>query len=355
MERDISRQGLKTYVFVFNNDVFRECYGYVPYIKEKEVCYESYPHVLLVIASRNPLNVKLLQDLKDREYKLSLLGRSGEKLVNINGKLRYASNPLVPEVVGDQQRLPGKFSEAKYALLEIGSLREYVELPRHVHVYGKVTDFQGRPRQAYVELVQPYGFPGGMAITKTRSDGSYEMLVPKAVYHHAFICDGGYARSSLEFYAWRVPVENSSFRLDARFDKVEIYRLTAAETPERTLMVHFVVWDNSYTNRVLENIYREKGEVSIKDICMHETMPKLEKNNIEMYLGDNELEIRALNKIYYSVKDYGEDCLSTGYVAEAKIPTSLPKGIYPLRVIVHITSNGVEEWGESILYGVEVF
>lgn len=112
----------------------------------------------------------------------------------------------------------------------------------------------GDSGKSYVQLVTPYGFPVGGAIVKTDVNGYYEMLVPKAIYHHAFICDGDYGTSSLEFYGWYVPVEPPEFKLDARFDKIEIYRLSAMETPERTLMVYFIAWDIIYTTEILKSI-----------------------------------------------------------------------------------------------------
>ena len=343
MVGDLSKSGFNVHVFIFNNNKFRDCYGVVPYVKGQEICYEASPHVLLAIQPRGLEGAETLNSFKDREYRLVVYGESSERIAEVKGKLRIVDNPLAPLAAVSRQELPGKLDEADFAVVEVGSLRETVQLPRQVRVYGRVTDFRGRPRQAYVELVQPYGFPGGIAITKTREDGSYEMLVPEAVYHHAFVCDGGYARTSLEFYAWYVPVEPPSLRLDARFDQVEIYRLTAAQTPERTLLIHFVVWDNVYTNRILEELYKKKGGVDVRDVCTHNTMPSLAKDNVEIYLDRVKLEVRALTLTHYSVRDYGENCLAPAYLLEAKIPRGLPQGRYPLRVVIHITVDGMDE------------
>lgn len=350
----LTERGFNVHIFIFNNDKFRDCYGVVPYVKEPEICYEGAPHMLIAVEPRSPEAAQALPGLDGRGYRLALLGESGRKILEIRGRLRLARSPTAPLVAVSRAGLPGKVPDAVAAVVEVGSLRETVRLPRQVRVYGRVTDFRGRPRPAYVELVQPYGFPGGTAITKTDGEGRYEMLVPEAVYHHAFVCDGGYARTSLEFYAWYVPVRPPSFRMDARFDQVEIYRLAAAQTPERTLLVHFVVWDNAYSNRVLEEIYRRKGRIGVRDVCEHNTMPLLARDDVEVYLGDNKLEVRSLALTRYSVKDYGEDCLAPAYLLEAKIPGSIPRGIYPLRVVAHVTVGGTEEWGEAVLYDVKI-
>ena len=354
MDRDLSRAGLRVHVFLFNNQVFRDCYGVVPYVKEREVCYESYPHTLLALEPRWPGAAEALKGLEGRNYRLTLLDEAGSKLLTVEGRLRLSRSPLTPLVAGSEERLPASLPEARQAVVEVGGLREHVRLPPQVRVYGRVTDFKGRPRRAYVELVQPYGFPGGTAITRTRGDGAYEMTVPSAVYHHAFVCDGGYARTSLEFYAWRVPVDPPEHRLDARFDRIEVYGLTAAATPERTLVAKFIVWDIAYTGQVLERIYREKGRVDVEDVCTHDTMPPLEPGNVEAYLDDTRLEVRTLATIPHSVRDYGADCNAKAYLMEAKIPPTLPRGRYTLRLTIHLTVDGAEEWGEALLYGVEV-
>ena len=354
MNKGLSKLGLDVHVFVFNNDVFEDCYGVVPYIKEPEVCYRSKPRIGLAISHRSISNVRILSELNGREYSLVLYDESMRKLYSVDGRLKHLSDPLLPEVVIDSRALPHKLPEARYARLVIGSIVEDLELPPQVRVYGRITDFYGRPRKGYVQLVSPYGFPVGGAIVRVGEDGRYELYAPKAIYHHAFICDGGYGRNTLEFYGWNVPIEPPEFRLDARFDKIEIYRLSAMETPERTLMIHFVAWDIAYTSGILKTIYESKGGIDIKDICGLDILTPLRKSDVEVYLGEQKLEVRTMRKIEYSIRDYGVKCLTKAYLLEAKIPSSLPRGKYPLRLVAHTVINGVKEWGEAVLYDIRI-
>ncbi len=347
--------GLELIVLVFNNDTFKDCYGVVPYIKEPEVCYEGYPHVSVYLAPRTKSLSETLKSFDGKEFEIVLLDSNRRELFRARDKFKYHVDPLLPEVVLASIKLPRKFFEARYAIVSTESYSEEVELPPQVKVFGRVTDFYGNPRKAYVLLVTPYGFPGGMAITRTRDDGYYEMYVPKAVYHHAFICDGNYGRSTLEFYGWNIPVEPPEFRLDARFDKIEVYRLTASETPERTLLIEFVLWDIAHTNSILKRIYEEKGKVTVEDICKEDILTPIKKEDVKVYLDDVELEIRTLSIREYSVKDYGVDTTTKAYVLECKIPPTIPRGRYKLRVVVHTVINGVEEWGEAILYNVDIW
>ena len=354
MDRDLSRKGFSVHVCVFNNDFYEECYGVVPYIKEPEVCYRSKPHVGIAVAPKSSSDAIKLRRLNNQEFKLILYSENNEKLYEINGELKYLKNPLLAEASIASKALPFKIPEAKKAKLIIGSLREDIVLPPQVRVYGRVTDFHGRPRRAYVRIVTPYGFPIGGADTKTDGDGYYEMYAPEAIYDHAFICDGGYGRETLEFYGWRVPIKLPRFKLDARFDKIEIYRLSAMTTPERTLMVHFVAWDIVYTSEILKTIYEDRKEVRIEDLCTIEILTPLRKRDIEVYLGKHKLPITSMHKINYSIKHFGVNCMSKGYLVEAKIPGNIPGGEYPVRVVAHTIINDIGEWGEAVLYGVRV-
>jgi len=354
MSKDLSGIGLSVHVFVFNNDVFEDCYGIVPYIKEPEVCYRSKPHVGLAISHKSINSISILRELNDRKYDLILYDDSMRKLYSISGRLKRVVDPLLPEVVIDTNALPFKLPEARYAKLIIGSLEEEIKLPPQVRVYGRVTDFHGKPRKGYVKLVTPYGFPVGGAIVRTNDNGYYELFAPKAIYHHAFICDGGYGRDTLEFYGWYVPVDPPEFKLNARFDKIEIYRLSAMETPERTLIVHFVAWDVVYTSGILKSIYEDKKSINVEDLCGLDILTPLRKSDIEVYLGKQKLEVRTMRKIEYSIKDYGVKCTSKAYLLEAKIPSSMPRGKYPLRLVAHTIIDDIEEWGEAILYNIDI-
>ncbi|OYT46181.1 MAG: hypothetical protein B6U85_07805 [Desulfurococcales archaeon ex4484_42] len=353
LKRELSNKGIKVLSYLFNNDFYKDCYGTVPYAEEPEVCYESKPHIAIALIPKHYTSGEVLKSLDGKEFIIELLDGEGEHLFEGSGKLRYVSHQLVPESVVSEVRLPSKFMNARYVRIRIGSLTEEMELPPQVRVYGKVTDFKGRPKKAYIRLVNPYGLPVGAADTKT-DDGYFEMYAPAATYHHAFICDGNYGRSSLEFYGWYVPVKPPEFKLNARFDKIEIYRLAVAETPERTLLIHFVAWDIAYTTNILKIMYEDKGKMELKDLCSIEILTPLKKSDVEVYLNDLRLEVRSMRKIEYSIKDYGVNCMSKAYLLEAKVPTKIPPGIYSLRVVAHTIIDGIEEWGEAVLYELKV-
>ncbi len=354
IDENLATLGLEALVYIFNNDRFRECYGVVPYIKEPEICYESYPHVAVIVRHRNTEGFRRLRELGNREYELVLYDESGAELYSFRGVLKLVESPLTPTALVSEHVLNQRISEARYALIRIGSLKQSVELPRMVRIHGKVTDFEGKPQRAYVRIVSVYGYPVGAIDTKTDENGYFEIYGPEGVYHHVFVCDGEYARSKLEFYAWNFPVRYPETVLNPRFDKIEIYRLSAAATPERTLLIHFVPWDIAYTNVILRKIYEDRGKVTLRDICGLDIVTPLTKRDIEVYLDDVELEVRTMRKVEYSLKDYGVECMAKAYLVEAKIPSFVKPGEYVLRLVAHTVVDGIEEWGEALLYGVRI-
>lgn len=348
--------GIKPMVLIFNNQTFRDYYGVVPYIKESEVCYEGYPHLVLLIIPESASDANVVDKFNGEQVEIRLLDQDNEFICEVSGNLKRTNSPLMPDMLGSKIRLTERLSRARYAQVCLHGYGAQVKISPYVKVYGKITDFHDNPRKnAYVMLVRPYGFPAGTAITKTDEDGFYQMRVPAATYHHAFVCDGDYGRETLEFYGWNVVVKPPEFRLNARFDKIEIYRLTAAETPERTVIVEFVPMDIAHTVSSVKRIFELKGKIDPEDACNEELLPKLDKNNVKVYLDDEELEILTFSQIYYLPKNLGIECLRPAYILEAKIPMCLPPGIYNLKVVVHKNLDDTEECGESILFGLKIW
>lgn len=347
--------GLRPLVLIFNNETFKDSYGVIPYLKELEVCYEGYPHIMLYFVPQSKSAIGQIDNFDGKKVDMEILDENGKFLSQVSGSLKRSISPITPVVLGSEVRLSRKLPKAKYAVIHLDNYHYKVETSPFVKVWGKVTDFYGKPcKKAYILFVNPYGFPGGTAITKTDKNGGYSMFVPAAMYHHVFICDGRYGRETLEFYGWNVIVEPPELKLDARFDKIEIYRLTAAETPDRTLLVEFVPMDIAHTNKELNRIYQLKGKVIPENIS-EKLYPQLDKNNVKVYLNEEELEIRTFSKRYYSPKDFGIQRLKPTYILEAKIPRHLPMGKYSLKIVANKKVKNTEEWGEAILFNLNIW
>ncbi len=350
--------GLEPLVLVFNNDTFRDYYGVVPWATEPEVRYEGYPHLVLYLRPVRGGSAAL-DELRGERVVVEAYDSSGRLVLREEAELRRSKGSWIPDALLSEIELAEKLPDVDRVRVEVAGREAWVRPQPQVRVHGRVTDFEGNPREAYVELVMPYGLPAGVAIAKTGRDGYYEMHAPSAVYHHAFVCDGGYGTETLEFYAWWVPVEPPGLRLDARFDRVEIYRLSAMETPERTLVVEFVPMDIAHTTRRLERAYREGGREALSRIPLDELIPPLERRDLRVLLGGRELEVLDLSRRRYAsvvLMDRGAaDWRAPAYVLEALIPRDMPPGTYDLRLEVDVEYGGVRERGESVLFGVRVW
>ena len=341
------------FVFIFNNDFFRDYYGFIPWYGE--VCYESYPRLTVYFSPKCREAYSFVEEFSGRSVDVRVFNLNGRVIYEGSCRLEKCVNPLLPSILVGRIRLDEKIANASYADVELGEFKWSVKIPNLVRVYGRITDFNGRPRRAYVMFANPYGFPGGTAIVKTGDDGFYEMLVPEALYHHVFICDGNYGRKTLEFYGWHVAVKPPEFRLDARFDKIEVYRLTVAETPERTLLIEFVPMDIFHTVRGAERIYREKGRFDLSDLSREDLWPKFSLGEIEVYLDDQRLELRSLSHRLHSLIDHGAEGFRPSHLVEAKIPESLPPGVYDLKIVLCKDCGGFKEYGEAVYFSLELW
>ena len=352
---DIFNKELNVSVYLFNNNTYRDYYGEVPWIKESEICYESCPHISVIVHHKSLHSYPKLKDLDEKKYILALYDEKGNTIYSFSDKLKYVRDPLLPAAAISVHKLEAKVVNAKYALFEIGSFKQHITLPKQVKIAGRVTDFKNRPLKAYVRITAPYGYPAGVINAKTDDNGYFEVLGPEGIYHHVFICDGRYGRETLEFYAWYFPVKYPKTMLNARFDKIEIYRLAAAATPERTLLIHFVPMDIAHTIALLRDVYMNKGKVELNDLRGMEITTPLTKKDIEVYLDEKKLKIRTMRKTRYSLKDHGVNYLSNAYLVEAKIPSYMLGGQYKLRLVAHTTIKDIEEWGEAILFGLKIY
>lgn len=351
---------LKSMLLIFNNDTFKDHYGVIPWLKEPEICYEGYPHLMIYIKPETGKAVRYLKKFHHKNIEVEIYNKNSRLIFKDIAELKMAQASWIPPVLVSEIKTFKKIVDANHAKIKVEEYEELVKPQPQVKVYGKVTDPVGKPKgKAYVMLVMPYGFPGGMAITKTNSNGFYEMKVPAAVYHHAYICDGEYGSKTLEFYGWQVPVKPPKLELNARFDKMEIYRLSAAESPERTLIVDFLPMDIIHTSKALERTYKMKGEEALNEINYEELLPPLKKKDINIFLDNRKLEILSFGRRRYGSiilkEQKAKHWKPLAYILEALIPRNLPPGKYNLKMTLCAEYDGIKEYGESILYGLNIW
>gem|GEM_PF-2916666 len=331
-------------VYVYNNDLFADDYGELP--NGKKIVFESYPLVVVEGFVKNECSNKLLVELQIfSEEKTLQFSSTKEAKVNADGEIYV------------EFRLEKKIHDATYGIVTFHLGREKVEkvvrLPEQHRLYGRVTDFEGRPVQAYV-MINSNKFRGVGGV-KTDAEGCFEIMLPERKYQQIFICDGNYGRSKLEFYGWNLYLDKD-VELNARFDKIEIYRMAVGVTPERTVIIDFVPMDIFHTvQRISQDL---KKKVSI-DYSSSKYYPPLSISDIEVFIDDSKAELWTLHKRKHLLADYGlKNKTRPAYTLEAKIPSQIRAGKHTLRVLIHkeIDENGrtLEEWGESVYFDLHI-
>lgn len=94
---------------------------------------------------------------------------------------------------------------------------------RYHRLYGRITDFAGRPFRAVVSL-NAYGFADVGIGGWSDEAGNYSLTLPERVYNSVFIDDETYGIETLEAWAWNV-ILDADQRLDFRVGTGEVYGL----------------------------------------------------------------------------------------------------------------------------------
>lgn len=318
--------------FLFNNEWFKiEC-GKTAWGKEN--VYDNFPHLYFELDESGT-------------FEFELLNESGDVLFSGRAEARRAFGRALSII-----ELPEKFEDAKFIRIN-GKL---LELPEQVRVHGRITDFSGKPlKNAVIYLVTNPS--GGFAGALTDNKGYFEFYAPKGYYNHVFACDCDYGREKLEFYGWHLHL-HKELELNIRVDKVEIYRLAVAVTPERTLLIDFTPMDVANTVKkgaqYAEIMKKALNGESLKEGEIDAFFPKLSRENVNVYLNDKELRILTFQERYHSLENYGIKCLRKGYVLETDVLNVKP-GTYDLKIVVSVELEGTKEYGEAIYFGVEVW
>ena len=105
-------------------------------------------------------------------------------------------------------------------------------------LYGRVTDFEGRPLAGAEIRVNGRDFAGEVGHAVADQDGRYERELARGTYLSVWICRD-YAEKMPEYWAWHVPIEGD-LELNARVGGLELYGVNAFWPRQAaTLMVFF--------------------------------------------------------------------------------------------------------------------
>ncbi len=211
-----------------------------------------------------------------------------------------------------------------------------------VRVFGRVTDFAGRPIEGAAVELKNARFDN-VAQALSDKDGRYSLAVAKGVYM-ALTAVKDYRVKSLEYWAWTVPAEKD-LEINPRFDRLEVYGLNAwsVQGGYPSLMIYFRPMSLVRTGRLVAGAggMEKLGELPVLDIA-----PELEPGDIQVLIDGQPVKVLQAGRIREAS---GPSQHMFGYVIQVPWPDRKPAAdIFP--VTVTITDRATGEKGEGCLF-----
>ncbi len=216
--------------------------------------------------------------------------------------------------------------------------KEYSEIIKceYAHLYGKVTDFEGKPYPAVV-LFQRISFDSEYAYIGVWSDkkGEYSVTVPKGRYNSFYVCDGGYGQTVLENWSWNMQVDRDEEH-NFKIGNGEVYSLCPWCNNGGGCTMLF--W---FRPMILPSVKNEKYEEEINGIKRNVTdiSPKLEISDVKVTLNGRELKVISLQRIY----ETGNDYTMPAYIIQTERPYKASDTVDKQTVIVEYNNAGRKE------------
>lgn len=168
----------------------------------------------------------------------------------------------------------------------------------YARLYGKVTDFNGKPFPALVHF-QRSGFDKNILMgVWSDKNGRYSAAVPKGCYNSFWIDDESYGKTSLENWCWHMLIDRDE-ELDFKIGNGEVYSLS--------------VWCNNGGGHTLFFWFRpmildKKSEYDTKINGQSRTVtdisPELEAEDVTVTLNGRELKIISLQRVWETTENY---------------------------------------------------
>lgn len=181
----------------------------------------------------------------------------------------------------------------------------------YARLYGKITDFDGKPFPALVQM-QRVGFDKDISIgVWSDKNGEYSAVVPKGCYNSFFIDDESYGNTSLESWCWHMLIDGDE-EINFKIGNGEVYSLS--------------VWCNNGGGQTLFFWFRpmilgKKSEYKIELNGQSRTVtdlsPELEAEDITVTLNGRKLKIISLQRVYETT----ENSVMPAYVLQTERPS----------------------------------
>lgn len=211
-------------------------------------------------------------------------------------------------------------------------------------LYGTVRFFDGSPVRFPLVTTLMYRRSSFFISAVGDENGNYEIFLPEKTSSIA-IFDKDYSKSNLECWIYEADLKED-LRLDARLDKIEVFRLHAWPG-EMKLYIHFIPMSITRVNETKRK--GAKDEISIASTP--EVWPDLKKEDIRVFIGEKQTPITMFKKVPDITRLKDTDVPRPGYIL------SVNAGFQGkvVRVEIHTTAmergKTIHERGEGFFLG----
>lgn len=214
--------------------------------------------------------------------------------------------------------------------------------PRQARIYGRVTDFDGRPVAGADVGLKTAGFQNVAAVA-TGADGSYALTVEEGLYI-ALTAVKDYQTKQLEYWAWNVPAFGE-VRIDPRFDRLEVYALNAWR-PQGAYPSFQVYFRPMSLTKTVAAVIKAGGMEGLAKLPLLDIAPDLQTGDLEVKINGERVEVLRVNRVR-EASGPGQDMFA--YLIQVALPKQPGTGEWTV-FDVTISDRTTGEKGEGRLY-----
>jgi hypothetical protein len=221
-------------------------------------------------------------------------------------------------------------------------LRQGPPAPAKARIYGRVTDFDGKPVEGADVELKTAAFQNAAAV-KTGADGSYELRVASGMYI-ALSAVKDYQTKCLEYWAWNVPAIGE-VRIDPRFDRLEVYALNAWR-PQGAYPSYEVYFRPMSLTKTVSLVTKSGGMEGLEKLPLIDIAPDLAAGDIEAKADGERVDVLRVNKVR-EASGPAQDMFA--YLIQVALPKEPATGDW-IVLDVTLTDRATGERGEGRLY-----
>ena len=216
------------------------------------------------------------------------------------------------------------------------------ETTEQITISGRVSDFEGQSIEGASVFLKNDRF-GDVATAVSDKTGRYSLTAPKGCYM-ALAAVKDYQVKYLEYWAWNVPAFND-LEINPRFDRIEVYAVNAWR-PQGAYPSYQIYFRPMSLSLAKAEIEEAGGMDKLKELPVIDIAPKLGKNDIEVAVDGQCVEILEVNQVREAT---GKTQYMVGYLIQVTLPEKKTEKKYSL-ITITLTDPETGEKGEGCLF-----